>query len=103
MYASPILRRPLFAFGAAIAFSILYFVAVRMLLPPPTPQTLIVYMALWLVPVPVCGAFHFTVVMGSDLRRSRKWAQIITSAVGAPLLAFYGLLLVTIIATGQGL
>jgi len=101
MYSAPIFQRPRFAFGLAIAFSVMYFAGLRALsVVPGSPAT---FLLVWLVPVAVCGVFHFTVVRGSDLSGSRRWVQVIASAIGAPLLAFYLLILISIITTGEGL
>ncbi len=101
MYSAAILQRPLIAFCLAIAFSVVYFAGLQALsVAPVSPAT---FLFIWLVPVAVCGAFHFTVVRGSDLSGIRRWVQVIASAVGAPLLAFYLLILVSIITTGEGL
>src|SRR5437016_63698 len=80
MYSAPIFQRPRFAFGLAIAFSVMYFAGLRALsVVPGSPAT---FLLVWLVPVAVCGVFHFIVVRGSDLSGSRRWVQVIASAIG---------------------
>jgi hypothetical protein len=101
MYSAPILQRPLFAFGVAVAFSVMYFAGMRAL--SIGPVSLASFLLIWVVPVVVCGVFHFTIVRGSNLPSGRRSLQIVVSAIGAPVLAFCLYILISIIATGEGL
>jgi len=60
------------------------------------------YLCLVAVPVLACGFFHHTVTRDAAMSQARRWLQILSSAFGAPFLAWYLVGFAFVIATGEG-
>ena len=99
-------QRPLLAFAAAFAACCLYFTLSLLLLSTvhPTGRSLspAVLLVWFLAPAALCGLFHYSVTRDSDLSPVRRWVQIVTSAIGAPLLGLNVVTLAWILFAGNG-
>ena len=103
MLTAAITDRPLYAFGAALVGCGVYFLvlfgALTALRATLTPG---LYFTLIALPVLISGFFHYTVTRNAAMSQWRRWLQIVTSAVGAPLIAWYLVGFGLILATGEG-
>lgn len=103
MFALAITERPILAFAAALIGCSAYFVILlgvssllRATLNP------LFYAALFAIPIITCGFFHHAVTRDAAMSQARRWLQILASAFGAPILAWYLIASVFIIVTGEG-